>query len=335
MQYYNPLTDKVSSVRAQNDPWSISIGDEPNTATTNTSFDGDFQFVWDSVSINALKTCPRYYEWSIKKGYQLDPQPSTLSFGIYFHRAVEYWHKLLAHGMDKENALLRIVRLAGLLGEQIVPGRSERTKETLLRAVVWYLDQFKDDMAETTKRPNGEPAVEYSFMIPLIKIKGQQTFLAGHFDRIVMFMDKLFICDYKTTKMQLNTKFFAQFKPNTQVQGYLAAAHIIGGTSSVLPTKPAGLIIDGIQLGVNYARFHRSVINYSKMEIDSYLADLEHWITWAHTLADAKHWPANETSCSNYGGCVFRSICSETPAKHERMLKNNFHVKIWDPRIAR
>lgn len=337
MKYYFPLLDLVdTTTTTRPNTWAIPLGDEASDAP-NTSFQDNFQFVWDSVSISALKTCPRYYNWTVRQGWQLDPIPSTLAFGIYFHKCMETWHKLLALKvrLDKDTALLRCTRLAGLLGELIPPVRTERTKETLIRAVVWYLDQFRDDLAETTTRPNGEPAVEYSFMIPLTEIEGQQTYLAGHFDRVAIFMDKLYVCDYKTSKSQLTERFFATFKPNTQVQGYLAAAHILGESSQVLPQKPSGLIIDGIQLGVNFTRFQRSVINYTTLEIDQFLADLQHWIKWAKVLADAEHWPANETSCGNYAGCVFRSICSQTPAKHERLLKANFVKRTWDPRISR
>lgn len=336
MKYYAPLTDNIyaTATGRSADEWLVELGEAPSNEP-NTSFENNFQFVWDSVSLSAFKTCPRYYNWTIREGWRLNPQPSTLAFGIYFHKCMEVWHKLLATGLDKDTALLRCTRLAGLFGELLIPNRPERTKETLIRAVVWYLDQFRDDQAITTCRPDGEPAVEYSFIIPLTKIDETQVYLAGHLDRVVTFMGHTYICDYKTSKLQLTAKFFDGFKPNTQVQGYLAAAHILGGTSTVLPSKPAGLIIDGIQLGVNFARFQRSIIQYTKLEIDSFLIYLEQWLRWAKTLADTESWPANENSCDKYGGCVFRSICSQTPAKHERLLKANFERTVWDPRRSR
>lgn len=334
MRYYLPLYDSVITTDVPLPEWAEPLYEEPNNEP-NSSFAGNMQFVWDSVSISALKTCPRKYNWTIRQGYQLSPTPSTLGFGIYFHKVLEVYHKLIALHTPEDTALLRCVKLAGLLGEYLTPGRTERTKETLLRAVVWYLDQFRDDPAETTLRPNGQPAVEYSFLIPFAKIGNQQTYLAGHLDRVVRFQGHIYICDYKTTKAQLDSRFFDTFKPNTQVQGYLAAAHTLAKTSSALPAAPAGLIIDGIQLGVNFTRYQRSIITYTKLEINAFLTDLEHWIKWAAVLADAEHWPANETACSNYGGCVFRSICSETPAKHQRLLEANFTRRTWSPKEAR
>ena len=333
MKYYNPLTNTVST-SLQDSTWDCPLWEEP-TISENTAFDGPWQKFWDSVSLSAFQTCPRKYEWTVRQGWHLFPQPSTLTFGIDFHKVLEIWHKLLAHGLDKETALLRCTKLAGLLGEQLIANRTERTKETLVRCVVWYLDQFKNDNAVTTTRPNGTPAVEYSFTIPLMEVNGEQMFLSGHIDRIVEFMGEVYICDYKTTKSALNEQFFGNFKPSTQISNYLLAAKIMAGTISAIPRQPKGLIIDGIQLGVNFNRFNRSVIPFSTLEINEHINDLEGWLKLAALCAEAEHWPGNPASCSNYGGCVFKSICSETPAKWERMLESNFTKSTWDPRKSR
>ena len=335
MKYYAPLLDVVCSTNVLSDThWLIPLWETPEVRP-NSSLKNSHQFIWDSVSLGLYQACARKYKWTILFGYHLDPMPSPLSFGIYYHSCMETWHKLLASGMDKETALFRCVRLAGLFGEHIVPNRTERTKETLIRAVVWYLDQFKDDMAITTLRPNGSPAVEYSFMIPIMEINGQQQFLAGHIDRIVEFMGEIYILDYKTSKSALNERFFASFKPSTQISNYLLAAKIMAGTISAIPRQPKGLIIDGIQLGVNFTRFNRSVIPFSTLEINEHIKDLESWLLRANADADANHWPANPASCSNYGGCVFQSICASTPAKWDRMLESNFCKSTWDPGRAR
>lgn len=341
MIYYAPLSDQVLTdlypgevEKLYPNFWLIPLWEEP-TVTENTSFDGNFQFVYDSVSLTALQKCARYYKWTVMEGWQLDPMPSTLAFGIYFHKCLEVWHKLLATSIDKDTALLRCTRLAGLFGEHLIPNRTERTKETLVRAVVWYLDQFRDDQATTTFRPDGTPAVEYSFMLHIGEINDHTCYLAGHIDRIVEFMGELYPADYKTSKMALNEQFFAKFKPNTQVSNYLLATLILAGTVSAVPKAPKGLMIDGIQLGVNFTRFNRSIITFSELEINEQIKDLTAWIQQAALYAENGHWPANPDSCDKYGGCVFRSICASTPAKWGRSLRSNFVRKTWDPRKSR
>jgi RecB family exonuclease len=332
---YAPLTDQLL-------PDNISRSflvplSEPNLLSPNTSFIGNFQFVWDSVSYGAIQTCPRKYKFSIIDGYQLSPTPSTLLFGIYFHKIQEVWHKLLAHGMDKDLALLRCVRLAGLLGENLLNDRNERTKETLIRATVWYLDQFKNDPAQTNIRPDGTPAVEYSFQLPLFNIDNQTIYLAGHLDRVATFQNSVYLCDYKTTKSDLGDRFLSTFKPSYQFEGYLAAAHILSSVpTSVFPSPPTGLIIDGIQLGVTFTRFQRFIVRITKPEIDEYLTDLEYTIkVKAKGYAEANHWPAEKTSCHLYGGCEFLSVCSKPPQDRERILKTNYVKRTWDPAKAR
>ena len=335
MRYYAPLQDQVTTI-PNAEQWLVPLYETP-TVSENTSLvpNTKFQFVWDSVSLNSIKTCPRKYNWEILHGYHLDPMPSTLMFGIQFHSCMEVWHKLRAQQIDADTALQRCTRLAGLFGEYLTGERTERTKQTLVRAVVWYLDQFRDDPAQITTNGDGSPAAELSFSLPLKKINGIQVHLAGHIDKVVKFLGKIFIADYKTTKSQLNERFFSQFKPNGQVQGYLTAGLTMAGSIPAIPEKPSGILIDGIQLGVNFTRYHRSIIEYSTLEINTFLSDLEQWLQVAALYAEAEHWPANEQACGNYGGCVFRSICSQTPAKHERLLKSNFKKSLWDPRKER
>jgi hypothetical protein len=64
-----------------------------------------------------------------------------------------------------------VARLAALLGEQLHSLDTSRTKETLVRSVVWYCDEYKDDPLRTAMLPNGKPAVELSFMLPVFDIE--------------------------------------------------------------------------------------------------------------------------------------------------------------------
>lgn len=335
MKYYLPLTDTITLSSQPND-WSIPLQEELTT-TENTSFVPNtfFQFAWDSVSTNAFMRCPRYYKWTIIEGWRLDPQPSTLTWGIAFHKILEVWHKLLNQNISREEALLRCVRLAGLLGEYIVPNRTERTKETLVRATVWYLDSHWDDNAETLVLHNGQPAVEFSFALPIMEFNGHEILLTGHMDRIVRFMGEVYVCDYKSTAQQLDDRFASKFKLEPQMKGYMAAAHILAGTTAAIPEPPAGFIIDGIQLGVNFNRFLRIPLHFYKEEIEEYLAGFPYRIREAAMYAEAGYWPGRETSCELYGGCVFKEICSQVPGKWQRMLEGNFVQGTWDPLKSR
>jgi len=393
MSYYLPLADTIEETPL--DQWSINLDEQP-LYRPNNSFIGTTQHIWDSVSINLLKECPRKYYFKMIEGWDWQVKPATLQFGIYFHTCMETWHRLIAYGIDKETSLLRVLRLAALLGERLISNRTERTKETLMRSVVWYLDQFTDDQAKTMIMPDGSPAVELSFMLPIFHIKltptndlpplsladvvenlpelndlpntisgGRKIFgelicdcdlpshisfeelkesfytipvyLAGHIDRVVEFMGESYIADYKTAKRQLDTQFPNNFKPSTQFSVYLSAAHILSSQpNSVFFQPPSGVMIDGIQLGVNFNRYQRFFYRSTQSELNQFLEDLETTIKIkAVGYANVGRWPAEETSCHNYGGCEFLPVCTRPPAEWARLLKANFVKNTWDPSKAR
>lgn len=327
MLYYSPLDNKLSSAPGQ---LSVAIGLPRSESPTNSAFDKGVQFAWDSVSIGLLKTCPRKYYFTVVKGYVPKITPPPLAFGIHLHTLLQTWYKLLDANLPRDTALIRIVRLAGLLGETLPAGDNARTKETLVRAIVWYLEQFWNDPAKTVSTHNGSPAVEYSFKLPLMEYAGRAVYLCGHIDRLVQWQGSIYDCDYKTTKYTLDGKFFDKFKPSTQIPLYVSATHLIAETMGDLPSAH-GAIIDGIQLGVNFCRFSRHVISFSPEEINEYIEGLQYWIQRGMDACQAGYFPANEESCSQYGGCHFRDICAMPPARRKAYLDGNFAKQTWNP----
>lgn len=300
------------------------------TLPENTAFKNGVQWAWDSTSIGTFKTCARKYYYSIVLGYEPRSMPPPLAFGIAFHSILESWHRTLASGTDKHTALINAVRLAGTLGETLPAGDTARSKETLLRTVVCYLDTFWDDKAVTVIKPNGQPAVEYHFQLPFMDYQGLEVFICGHLDRVVKWQGETFISDYKTTKYTLDGKFFDNFKPNTQMALYVTACHLIAESLGDLPAAH-GVIIDGIQLGVNFSRFARQIVPYSFEEINEYIIDLQYWIKQAMDACKNNYFPQNTESCNKFSGCHFREICSKPPARRQVFLDGNFTKRIWNP----
>lgn len=295
----------------------------------NASFENGIQFAWDSTSIGLYKTCPKKYYYSIVCGYEPRTMAPPLAFGIALHSVMEAWHKLIASGIDKHTALIKITRLAGQLGEHLPPGDTARTKESLVRSVVWYLDQFWEDKAKTLIY-NNKPVVEYHFKLPFMDYLGMEVLICGHIDRMVHWQGKIYVSDYKTTKYTLDSKFFSQFKPGTQMPLYLTACHIISETFADLPSAH-GVIIDGMQLGVNFTRCARSVVEFSLEEINEYIEDLQYWIKSAMDACKENYFPQNSESCQKYSGCHFLEICSKSPARRQAYLDGNFVKRVWNP----
>ena len=336
MKYYLPYTDAVvdeDSSLLSSSTFTVPLG-IPRSHGPNSSLHNNVQFAWDNTSLALYKTCPRKYQFTLLNGYVARVVPPALAFGIHLHTCFQVWHKLIASGVEKDTSLLRLVRLAGLLGETLPPGDTARTKETLVRSVVWYLEQFWEDKAKTVILSDGSPAVEYSFTLPFFQHKGQQVYLCGHIDRLVTWQGKVYVADYKTTKYTLDRKFFTKFKPSTQMALYTAACHIIAAETHDLPSAD-GVIIDGIQLGVNFSRYARNVVEFSLEEVEEYLDELRTWITNAMDAAEAGTFPANQEACGNYGGCMFQEICSKPAARRKAYLDGHFGKQTWDPLSSR
>lgn len=334
MKYYLPLVDKiVDEETAKSYSLSVPIGLSSYTGPNSSIKDG-IQFAWDNTSISLFKACPRKYQYTILEGYVSRVTPPPLAFGIHFHVLCQTWHQLQAAGIDKETSLLRIVQLAGLLGETLPSGDTSRTKETLVRTIVWYLEQFWDDAAKTIVLSNGSAAVEYSFTIPLMEHKGHTVYMSGHLDRMVSWQGKIYVTDYKTTKYALDRKYFNKYKPSTQMTLYTAACHIIAGETQSLPSAD-GVVVDAIQLGVNFSRYARGVVEFNLEEVNEYLEALQYWIRQAMDACESGVFPANETACDMYGGCVFRDICRHPPARRHDYLRGAFKTQTWDPLRSR
>jgi PD-(D/E)XK nuclease superfamily len=295
------------------------------------------QLAWDSTSLGALKRCPQYYEYNIINGYVTRAENAHLRWGSEYNNALVTYHKLRAQGQDKDDALLGALRYAlehtwdYALGRPWTSDEPTKTRETLIRSVIWYLDQFKDDSLETLVLANGEAAVELPFRINLemeSSITGEGYMLCGYLDRKVEFNGP-WITDWKSTKYQLDEKYFEKYSPDNQVSQYSLAGSIIGHA----PIK--GVIIDAVQLGVTFSRFQRGQIPRTPQVLEEWLDDAMTFIRQNEAYVERNHWPKNDVSCHLYGGCTYRKICSAIPELRPRLLEGLFHKRIWDPLVVR
>jgi hypothetical protein len=284
------------------------------------------QLAWDSTSIGWLKTCPRKYQYKMLENWTKRGMAIPLEFGILYHSALEAYDKGKATGLSHDEATEACVLAALIKGKDFI-GDSKRNKETLIRAVVWYLEAFKDDPAKTIILANGQPAVELSFRmeISLPNPDGEPYILCGHLDRLVEMGDSVYVVDHKTTSGTISSHYYNQYSPNNQMSLYTLG-------SRVVLSKPAtGVIINACQLAVGFARFHRGIVTRTQAQTEEWMKDLECWIKKAETFARENYWPMNDTACMLYGGCEFQGVCSNDPSMRKTLLQSDFEKKTWNP----
>lgn len=320
-------------------------------------FNGQAQWAWDATSLTLFETCPRKYYYKMIEGWGRKTKSVHLLFGGWYATALEHYYKYRALGDTSEAALLKVVRetmvatwevelvvdpieyrLPQDLTEQtrelvrLGAGRpwqsddSNKTRETLIRSIVWYVDQFEDESIEIIHLEGGKPAVELSFKFEL----DDGIVLCGHLDRLVRYADELFVMDQKTTKSTINSRYFDGFNPHTQMSLYTLAGQVVFGA------LVRGVIIDAAQIAVGFTRFERGFTFRSKEELDEFISDTRANIEEAHKCAARGYWPKRTTSCGDYGGCEYRGICARSPKTRAMFLKGDFvKGEIWNPLKSR
>lgn len=308
--------------------------------TKPLSFDDlGVQFAWDSTSIKLAETCLRKYQYKMLLGWQPERKSVHLLFGGWYATALESYYKYVADGMSPEDAEIEVVHEALTetwefeldeynepiegTGAPWTSDHNTKTRENLIRTIIWYLDQFgEDDSCKTVILNDGKPAVEHSFRLEV----DNGIFFAGHLDRLIEYGGHTYIQDQKTTAATINSRFFDQFNPDSQMSMYTFAGKMIFG----LPIK--GIMIDGAQIAVGFTRFERGFTFRDDTQLQEWYDNSMYYIQRAQQATRENYFPLNPSSCNNYGGCEFRHICSKAPSVRSNFLKGDFvQGKRWDP----
>lgn len=303
----------------------------------NTSFSAQNpgnQIAVDSTSLGEAKVCGRKYFYSIIEGWQPREQSVHLTFGLLMHGARERYDHARSAGQAHDDALDSVLDWAlkvtwnRELNRPWISDHKIKNRMTLIRTLVWYLDQFgASDAMQTLQLANGKPAVELSFSFDsgYSTRQGEPIIFCGHMDRIATLNDTPYIIDLKTTLRTLSQSWFAGFTPYNQFSMYLLA----GRVAFHVPVK--SLIVDGIQVAQGFSRFERGIVPRDDSTIDEWHHDAGYWLGQMQDWATAQDWPMNDKACDMYGGCPFRPVCSRPPVARQAKLQADYKKRIWDP----
>lgn len=312
------------------------------------AFKDGIQFAWDSTSIKVAEECLRKYFYTMIEGWRAQSESVHLRFGGHYATAIEHFYKHKALGMSHDEALLEVVREAMLdtwdherdeAGNRIEGTGSPyeppldaqgsarlKTRENLLRTVIWYVEQFASDPAEPIILDNGKPAVELSFALPV----DDGIIFTGHMDRLTEYAGNIMGLDNKTTGATISARYFEGYKPDIQMSMYTFAGKMI----YQIPVR--GMIIDAAQIAVGFSRFERGLTMRTDAELQEFYDTTMHTIEQARRATQLQYFPMNRTSCDKFGGCPFRRVCSKSPEVRHQFLKADFvQAERWDPLKAR
>lgn len=309
------------------------------------------QFAWDATSMKLAYECPRKYFYTMLHDWD-DPMRSVhLIFGGHYARALETYHKLrILHDRTHDEATLAVVEQTLIeswihnldAGGNRIPGTghpqqflsTSKTRENLIRTIIWYLEEFVDTDLPTFVMVNGQPAVELSFKLEV----DNDLVWCGHLDRVIEY-DKSshFIQDQKSTGSTINASYFRKYDLDIQMSNYTFAGKAIFN----MPIK--GVMIDGAQIAVGFSAFMRGYTYRTSDQLNEFYEQTQRKIAEIQLMSkryadslDERAFPMNFTACENYGGCPFKPVCTTRPNDREKYLRATLKKRtMWNPLITR
>lgn len=287
--------------------------------------------------------CPRQFTFSALAKRVPSGSRSPLVFGGAVHRILERYykspdlHKALHDDTDniiREESANYGPELDGLFD----PKRNTNSLQTLMYG---YFQETKiyGEYLKPITLPDGSPAVEVSFSIPLGRIfiegLGEVTVMwEGRIDLIARDVRDGSYCivDHKTCSM-LGDTFAKQFERSTQFSGYLFAARYITKQLPELPTLNSVCINAICQKKVNeYKHFRFSRPGWDEEEFrEEVLGKLQSYFSLPPVFGP---FLSHRSACTTkYGTCTFFNVCEFGPEHRIPYLLNSgaFVKSEWSP----
>lgn len=293
-------------------------------ARRSPSFRDGVEFAWSASNVKAAKTCLRYYQYTVLEGWHKPGKSVHLRFGGHYATAIEHFHKLKVKGADHDEALRSVVHEAleatwerteeNPEGTPWQSGHNSKTRENLIRTIIWYLDQFKEDPASPIILASGEPGIELSVIFEV----DNGNIFSAHLDRLAEYANDPYVMDQKTTGGTVSQFFFDGFSPDDQMSMYT----FLGKAAFGIPVK--GVMIDAAQIAVGFTRFERGFTFRTEGQLNEWYDETMLAIENAQRATRNVQLPQNPTACGNYGGCQFRTVCSRDPAARRNFLIGDF-----------
>lgn len=291
---------------------------EPNTESPFLP-DGR-QWAWNSSTLRPAKECKRKYYYEVILGYKSTGENQNIIFGSHYAKALERFHGLRSNHIEYDQALHEVVHE---LLQETFSWKSDhpaKNRDNLVRSVIWYLENFREDPCKTIILEDGTAAVELRFRFQI----EPDIWLCGHIDRLVEYAGNTYVQDQKTTGSTVSSYYFNRYNPDNQMSLYTLAAQVSW------KTPIAGVMIDAAQIAVGFTRFERGITTRTEDQLNEWLADAKYHIkeTWR---AAEQGWPMNDSACQIYGGCPFLGICSKDSRVRDDFLKVGFVRNFRNP----
>lgn len=286
----------------------------------------------DSSMISTFRSCRRKFFWSYIQ--RLKPLGESIHLtaggafaaGIEAARIAQFGTAARSKQLSTDN-LCEAAFPAFLKAWGDYPTDTEDAKNfhNTFHALERYMQEFPPftDMVQPFIKPDGMPATEFSFAIPLPvhNPDGEQYMFAGRFDLLGVFNDLLVVQDEKTTSA-LGPYWLRQWDLRGQFLGYVWACRQLGYAVD-------HCVIRGIAIQKTQHQFLPVPVQYAQHLVDRWYEELLNTLHEINFHFSNNLWPYNfADACSSYGGCGFHDLCI---AKDVTPWLSNYEHNAWSP----
>ena len=299
----------------------------------------------DSSMLSTWRACKRKFFWSHVNSLYPTGKSVHLIAGGAFAAGMEAARRLafsnLGGSRPTHDDLLEAAFAAFLRewGDYEAPEDSPKSFWNTFQALAWYLEQHppETDVVQPLMRPDGTPAVEYTFAIPLEEgplhpETKEPFFFVGRFDLLGSWQGLPVVQDEKTTS-GIGFAWMNQWDLRGQFMGYCWACQ----QSGYPDVRTA--IVRGIAILKGEYKDALVPVSFGQYLIDRWyqmllydlhqIVDEYSWQTATDSYPKRQLWPYNfADACASYGGCAFLTLCK---AKDPEPFFSNYIRHRWNP----
>lgn len=307
--------------------------------------------LYDNTRLSDFKRCPRLFYYRHVRNWRRDGTRVALAFGSAWHSAMEVvWAMLIAN--ERPNNEVAEVAMTAFIDTWTREGMpapadidyeqeqelSPRTPGNALEMIHAYIETRSPQLR------SGELeliSVERPFAVPLDP-NDPTLFYVGKIDKIVRTKSKWRAIEHKTTTAyskgsKFRGSFVDSFSPNSQVDGYLYALHMLS------PGAVDGVWVDAALVHKTEQGFKFIPIDRQLEQLDSWLWETRSWIDQVEankarleeTGTQDRYMPAfpkNTNSCHDFNtSCSYLDLCKAWSNPVGKPLPPGFVEDKWDP----
>ena len=310
--------------------------------------------LYDNSRMSDHFLCNRYYYWRHIRHLRAVGKQAALDFGSAWHDAMDVVWRGVHDASHLDDADLATVAHDAFMQTWTARGHPDmdemseedarfvykaRNPDTAYFLLLNYIRKRRSFIEEVKLLE-----VEQPFAVP-VDTEDTETFYVGRVDKRVEWNNRVWFIEHKTTswgtaKSGVNGVYIESYSPNSQIDGYLHAGHMLYGD------KFKGVLVDiALVLNNHYEHFVFHPVERSINNLDAWLWELKREIQLEQLnrrelekISKNDPFMASFPKCTKnciqfMRPCQFMDICKsiENPQKEPDRVPMGYKVDKWSP----